>query len=170
MELHLSTTYHPIEPIPEELGDVLGGVAGVEGGYFVLSEDESNYLQGTWSTEGKGFSLEYQGGGLEAHYCYSEPVGLPLVVEIADMYRRGDVSWRSHPKWEHSPLEEAQEEGDGLVYLGNFDGVGARRALGALEDAGVEFLIREQGGSILLYCSADEGEAAKALMAKLFPV
>ncbi|MEM8955789.1 MAG: hypothetical protein AAGD22_16665 [Verrucomicrobiota bacterium] len=170
MELHLSTAYHPVDPLPEDFGEVLREVTLADGGYFVLSEDETNYLQGTWSMVEKGFALEYQAGGLEAHYCFKEAMGVPLAVEIANLYRRGDLTWRTHPDWEHSPLDEAAEGGDDLVFLGNFDGVGLRRALSALEDQGIEFLIREQGANVLLYCSGEQGDAAKTLMAKLFPV
>jgi hypothetical protein len=169
MELNLSTSYHPIEPLPEDLGATLEGLTQGEEGFFVLSEEGPTYLQGTWKA-GEGFTLEYQAGRLEAHYHFSELLGLPVVVEIANLYMKGDVSWREHPKWEHAPLERAEEDGDEAVFLGNFEGVGARRAISALEDGGIEFLIRAEGASIQLYCGRGQAEEAKVIFAKMFPM
>jgi hypothetical protein len=168
LNLYLSSSAHPVEPLPESLDLLFAELVAEKEGFFVLSVDELTYLQGTWKS-GDGFLLEYQVGRLEEHYCFSEPLGLATVLAIANLYLAGDVTWRNHPDWVHEPLERAEEESKAPVHLGSFNGVGARRILSALEGREGDFYIEPAGDGIALYASRDHAEEGRALLERLFP-
>jgi hypothetical protein len=167
MELQISSSYHPIDPMPESLDDIIQSLATVEESFFVLSEGEATYLQGTWTKDG-GFELEYQEDSIVNHYRFKDAVAVPLAIEIANRYLEGDTSWQTHPHWVHEPLESQAETPGHAISLGNFEGIALRQAIAALEAHDIKFLVEPAGHDFVLYSAAETADEAKRILAASF--
>ena len=70
--------------------------------FAILSRDELTYIQTVPAADGL-FGLEYQAGGVDAHYVCYEDLDEAQIIRVFTLYLHDDERWRTEHTWEAEP-------------------------------------------------------------------
>lgn len=88
-------------PSDNDIIDAIRALNGQEDDFIIVgrSDDEDTYMQCAGGPE--DFTLEYQEGSEDNHYCAD--VSRKLVIAALISFVSGDERWRGLCRWEHNP-------------------------------------------------------------------
>lgn len=92
----------PGDPTPQSIAALIPDLVGKTDPFAILDVDEQTYLQVLWTSA--GFVLDFQEGGVAAHYRCVAPMTAEATITAFQQYLAWNGKWRPNEHYERVEL------------------------------------------------------------------